>query len=432
VLAGTAFCWIIFLWLNKVASRSVAMTGLALLLFSPSLIHLSAEVRQYALLLCFTAAALYFLDCAFSEKSVRMMVLSFVALYLGLLTHYSALIFALSIGIYALFRLHRGGTARVAATWIVGQVLAAALCVFLYSTHISRLKSSGQPLEIETWLTSSIYHPGHDHPVFFAIRTTIRLFHFLFSQGAIGVLGFLCFLIGVAGLWMGEGRFPAVPGKPGSRQLGLLLALPLAINCTLGITGLYPYGGTRHNAILAGFAMSGIAIAFSRWTDREHWQRPLILTLALVLIVCNVFPNPTGAYIQPRNQSKKLMEDSLQFVRQEIPPGSVLLTDNGGGLSFSYYLCHRRVVQYEPPFQPFLQSDCGGLHVITPAPNLNAIPDRSALSVTDAYVRANPMAQIWLFQAGWIAGREDIQRTLLKTGCQDPRRFGQNILVCKL
>ena len=30
VLAGTAFCWITFLWLNKVANRSTALTGFAL------------------------------------------------------------------------------------------------------------------------------------------------------------------------------------------------------------------------------------------------------------------------------------------------------------------------------------------------------------------------------------------------------------------
>ena len=432
VLAGTAFCWITFLWLNKVASRSAALTGLALLLFSPSLIRLSAEVRQYALLLCFSAIALYFLERAFSEKSANMMLLSLAALYLALLTHYSALIFALSIGIYALIRLYRGTTARVTITWIIGEVVALALCIFLYATHIARLNSSGQPLEIETWLASSIYHPGHDHVAVFVFRTTIRLFHFLFSQGAIGVLGLVCFLIGVTGLWIGERRCASASGKPSSRQLGLLLVLPFVINCALALAGLYPYGGTRHNALLAGFAMSGIAIGLSRWTDHERWGKKLVLVLALVLVICSVFPSPTGAYIQPRNQSRKLMEESVEFMHQQIPPGSVLFTDNGGGLSLSYYFCHQRVIQYELPFQPFLQSNCSGLHVITPAPNFKTLPDRSALSAIDPYVRATPAAQIWFFQAGWIAGKEDIRRTLLQTGCHDPRRFGQNILLCQL
>jgi hypothetical protein len=158
----------------------------------------------------------------------------------------------------------------------------------------------------------------------------------------------------------------------------------------------------------------------------------LVLALALILVICNVFPNPTGAYIQPRNQSKKLMEESLQFVRQRIPPGSVLFTDNGGGLSLSYYFCHQRVVQYQLPFQPFLQSDCNGLHVVTPAPNFKTLADRAILSALDPVTLANPAAQIWFFQAGWIAGKDDIPRSLRQTGCHDPRMFGQNILLCRL
>ena len=160
VLAGTAFCWIMFLWLGKVASRAAALTVLALLLFSPSLIYLSSEVRQYAFLLLFSAAALYFLERALSENSAGMMLLSSIAFYLALLTHYSSLIFALSAGIYGLIRLYRrnpsgGKGGAMLITWIGGQVFALVLCVFLYVTHLSRLKSSGQPLEMETWLSSS-------------------------------------------------------------------------------------------------------------------------------------------------------------------------------------------------------------------------------------------------------------------------------------
>jgi 4-amino-4-deoxy-L-arabinose transferase-like glycosyltransferase len=436
VLAGTVFCWITYLWLTRVASRSAGLIVLALLLFSPPLIHLSSEVRQYSFLLLFCAAALYFLERALSENSARMMLFSSLALCLALLTHYSSLIFALGAGIYALTRLYRRNpsgekTGAMLMTWAVGQAVAVALCVFLYVTHLARLKHSGQPLEIETWLSSSIYHPGHDHGVVFILRTTIRLFHFLFSQGAVGVVGLLIFLIGVVGLCAGAHRFAASNGKPSSRQLALLLMLPLAINCAMAIAGIYPYGGTRHNAVLAGFAMSGIAIGLSRWTVREARGRPLALSLGLALVICNVFPNPTGAYIQPRNQNRKFMKEAVEFMRREIPPGSVLFTDNGGGLSLSYYLCQRRVIQYELPFQPFLQSDCGGLQVITPAPDFKVLPNRSALGEIDRRATKAP-PQIWFFQAGWIAGKEDIRRTLLETGCRDPHKFGQNIQMCQL
>lgn len=432
VLAGTAFCCMMFLWLNKVTNRFTALAGLALLLFSPSLIYLSSEVRQYSLLLCFSASALYFLECALSESSVGMVVLSFIALDLALLTHYSALIFALATAIYALFRMHRASPARVAIAWIVGQLAALALCGFLYATHVSQLRSAGMPQEIsDTWLRASIYHPGHDHLAVFVFRNTIRVFHFLFSQGAIGALGFACFLIAAARLWTGDRGISPASGKPSSRQIGLLLVLPFVINCLLGLAGLYPYGGTRHNAVLAGFAMSGIAIGYARWTGRGKRATPFILALALV--ICNLFPNPMGPYIQPKNQDRKLMEESVQFIRHQIPPGSFLFTDNGGGLSLSYYLCAKNVVQYEEPFQPFLQSNCSGYQVITPAPIFEAGPDRAKLKSIESYVRATPRVQMWFFQAGWIVDKEhDFQALAQQIGCHDSQKFGRNILLCQL
>ena len=99
LLTGTAFCWIMFLWLRRVADRATALAGLTLFLFAPSLITLSAEVRQYSLLLFVAASSLYFLERALEENSPRMMLLSSCALYLALLSHYSSLIFALAIGV---------------------------------------------------------------------------------------------------------------------------------------------------------------------------------------------------------------------------------------------------------------------------------------------------------------------------------------------
>src|SRR5690349_23409316 len=48
VLAATAFCWLMFLWVREMTGRVAAVYALALLAFSPSLISLAAEIRQYA------------------------------------------------------------------------------------------------------------------------------------------------------------------------------------------------------------------------------------------------------------------------------------------------------------------------------------------------------------------------------------------------
>src|SRR5438034_5607371 len=140
LITGTAFCWMMFLWLRRVADKATALAGLTLFLFAPSLITLSAEVRQYSLLLFFAASSLYFLERALEENSARMMLLSSCALYLALLSHYSSLIFALAIGVYALVRFlaaqERGALLGI---WIVGQLGAVTLCAFLIFTHVLKI-----------------------------------------------------------------------------------------------------------------------------------------------------------------------------------------------------------------------------------------------------------------------------------------------------
>ncbi len=87
VLAGTAFCWLTYSWLKQVTDRSTAFLGLLLLSFAPSLIELSAEVRQYALLLFFVAACLWLSERAIRSDSWLLMVLFSLCLYGALLTH---------------------------------------------------------------------------------------------------------------------------------------------------------------------------------------------------------------------------------------------------------------------------------------------------------------------------------------------------------
>ena len=69
VLAGTAFCWLNYLWIKKLFGKAAAGIGVILCTFSPAMIALSAELRAYALLLFCIGGALYFLSRAFDEKA---------------------------------------------------------------------------------------------------------------------------------------------------------------------------------------------------------------------------------------------------------------------------------------------------------------------------------------------------------------------------
>jgi hypothetical protein len=290
VLAGTASCWIAYQWLKLVTDRSTAFIGLLILSLAPSLIGLSAEIRQYALLLFFMACCLYFSERALRENSLQFMILFSVSLYGTLLTHYSSLIFAFTVGVYMLVRLYLfGRSPRLLAAWICGQVGALILVAYFLVTHVAHLKETGMAQSIaETWLRRSIYHPGENNLAAFVTWQTVRVFTFLFSHGLVGTVVLLVFLAGIVFLLRGKRHWNQ--HGPTARELGLLIGLPFAVNCSVAVAGLYPYGGTRHNVFLALFAATGICIELAAWTPRRPWIKLFVVVAALA--VCNFFPAP--------------------------------------------------------------------------------------------------------------------------------------------
>ncbi len=430
VIAGIGFCWMTFLWLKRVVPRDTALVALILLLFSPSLILLSAEIRQYPLLLFFAATCLYFLERAFEKDSPAMLLLSFVALLLALLTHYSSLILALCAGIYAGLRfLRKPFHLRLLGTWITGQLIASGLVAFLFKSHISVLRASGMPEVIgDTYLRTSLFQPERDHWLTFIVRVSIRYFHYLFAQGTVGVLGLFFFLVGIWQLLVKrQGLLPNL-GSNSPRTFGVFLLSPLVLNCGLALIGVYPFGGTRHNSILAGFALSGAALGLSRLRIAGRWLKPGIVA---VLAICNLFPAPTGAYIQPANQRTVLMRDALHFVRHSIPQNSVIVTDNGGGLLLTYYLCDQPA--YPATLTMFVKLHCGGHQIVIPEPNAQGHLVASLQPPAAALYGLPPGTEVWVFEAGWItAGRQhDAGQEIRRVKCASPRQFGQNIFVCK-
>jgi hypothetical protein len=435
LFAGVFFCWVMFCWLKRVTDDSTALMGLVLLLFSPALILLSGEVRQYDLLLLFAASSLYFLDRAVEENSLALILWSCAALYLALLTHYSSLIFALTLGIYAIARF---SATRVRAGVIVA-LAAAQLCAlfmvaFMILHHVSRLKARGVPRVIaDTYLYRSLFHPGEEHALVFVARSNLRLFHYFFYQGAIGLLGLLLFAYGLFLLIKTRGQSSGTR-LPSPRQIAFLLCFPLVLNCGLALAQIYPYGGSRHDSYLAIFVMSGIALALAHWKPQRTWWKPV--ALAVILAACNLFPSPQGEYIRPQDENRRLMAKTVSSLRA-LPPGSIVFTDDQGGLLLSYYLCQSKVVQIEEnPFQPFMRAPCGQLSIITIDPDMwifraNTFPEVMK-NVQQTY-GLSPGTTLWLFQTGWFVDKEYALREELKAfGCTSPQNFGKNMFLCRV
>lgn len=430
VLAGMASCWLAYLWLKEITDRATAFMGLLLLSFAPALIGLSAEVRQYALLLSFMAGCLYLSERAIQENSRPLMVLFSLCLYGALLTHYSSLLFAFTMGIYMLLRLYPyRKRAGLFAVWVGGQIGALVLVCYFLVTHVARLRAMGMPQEIaETWLRRSIFHPGDHNVATFGAVQTLRVFTYLFSHGLVGTLALLAFLAGMVSFL--RRKTPRDKDGPTPRELALLFGLPFVVNCGAAIAGLYPYGGTRHNAFLAPFAVGGAALGLATWMPARLWAKSLVLVIALAL--CNFFPAPPPL-IRARNHSAVLMKNAVGYLRQSAPPGSVLLADYQSGLLLGYYACGHAIVEVFPQLQRFAKADCGPYTVITAGTqewrfNANDLPGQLA-NVAETF-GITPGTKVWLFDAGWITDLAPALST--ENRCSAPRTFGENIQICQL
>jgi hypothetical protein len=478
ILGGLAFCWITYKWMARLAHQRTAEIALPLLLFTPSLMWVSAEVRQYWLLLLFISLALYCFERAAAEQSLRWMIGFTLALDFALASHYSSLLFALTMGIYALIRLGSiPGNRKLLAACALGQLSALTEVGIFFKTHISLLKRSGLPQEIaDTWLRKSIFHPAEDHVISFLARDTIRLFRYLFGNGIVGAVALAVFALGMFLVFRkrgdkhiaaatcrqsagrpspprrGRGGLSTISGQAlgpaagllalrnfaSDNSTALLIVLPFAITVLAALAGVYPYGGTRHDLFLAPFAILAISIALTFWKIRPWIRSAAIL---FVMALANIFPSPAGPFIKPGDHSKSRMASAMAALRKN-PPGSVIFTDYEGGLMLSYYLCGHAAVQVVPPYQPFSRSSCGQLYVIAEAPSGSVIGQEWMFRASDFAQKSRqvvslyglqPDADLIIFRAGWTVKSDvELLNAFATLGCNAPERFGRNVLLCRI
>src|SRR5437667_1120266 len=193
ILAGTAFCGLAYRWFSMLFDQSGALIAFVFLLFLPSSIDLSTEVRQYALFLAFAIASAYLLEKALADNSVPAMLFSGICLWLAIGSHYSAFLFAAVLGVYAIDRMvKQRPPLKVFAAWEAGQVVALGLCYFLYVTQISTVrKIYAESSAMRGWMSSaylgnSYFTPGKINPLLFIFARSGGVFQYEFGQAVIG------------------------------------------------------------------------------------------------------------------------------------------------------------------------------------------------------------------------------------------------------
>jgi uncharacterized membrane protein len=438
VMAGTAFCWFFFQWLARVVGPVAGFIGLVLVALLPPEIALSAEVRQYALLLAFLASALYFFERALEENSAGWMASSLVCLYLGMLSHYSAFLFAAAFGVYALIRIFVDRVRfLVAITWCAGQVAALALAMLLYKVHLSRLGAGDSRTVLHGWMSEhylrrSYFESGHDNPVLFLIGHSFGVFQFFFGQLVVGDLAGLLFLVGVW-LFLSGRMSTANPSAP--RPAGAFLLLAFAITCGVSLAHLYPYGGTRQVAFLIIPAVAGVSVAVA-WIAGWRWGRGVGLALVM-LAACVVFGKARPPHMNRSDQSRTHMAAAMEFVRHNVPPSAPIFVDYQSSLILGNYLCQQQPISLDTSVAGFESFSCGGTRVIgTNYKGTWGFSSENFMSDWQWLVQTyslRPGEKVWIIQTGWgIDLPNDLRKHFAEFRELHEVSFGNNIKMFEL
>jgi len=438
VIAGTIFCWVFWKWLTSIFGRSVGWIGLVLACFLPSTIELSAEVRQYALFLLFSTSAAYLAERAFAEDSSSAMLLSSLCLYLAMLSHYSAFLFAAILGVYCILRIAtRHFSAKVVAGWAIGQMGAVALALFLYRTQLSTLGRNfpGSPTlrNFGDWfLKDFYYHPGRHNLASFIYHKSFGVFRFIFGQRTIGGAAAVGFLAAVIMLLRAKQNSETGIAL---RQLGIFLLLAFVLGCSAGIAGVYPYGRTRHSAFLIVFGIAGVSFLLARLASGRI-GRGVALTV-LVVAACQTFATLQEPDMLPRSgQQRSQMAQAMNFIHQQIPPTDLIFVPFATGLQMEYYLCDHKMVEIDQSVPGFRSFDCGGQQVISTDMHGRDFSAADFPGFWAEMVKAYdlpPGNTVWVIQAGWSGSLgDDLKRKFQEFAAIKPRSFGPHIGLFKI
>ena len=431
VIAGTVFCWLTWKWLTRIFGRRPGWIGFLLVAFLPPLIGLSAEVRQYALLLCFVAASAVCLEQALSENSARKMFLYAIFLCLAMVSHYSAPLFAGAIGLYSAMRLLRGRfAARLVASWIAAEASALGLLGFLYRVQISPLKDS-EMAEVakQTWMRNSYFQPGHDNPLLFLFARTFGVFQFVFGQNAIGDIAGLVFFAGLVLLFRRRAFLEHSPVSP--RLLAAFLLLPFVLNGATGLLDIYPYGGTRHSVFLVMFALGGTSLCLAHWAGKKV-ARGVGIAL-LIVASCHLFGAPHRPYMLRADQNRENMARATDAIRQRVPAGAPLFADSQTSFLLRRYMCPEPLMIAATSTPDLRTFRCAGHRVITTRREAMVISAAELLHLSDKIAQEGGLKageELWVFQAGFdvhLAG--DLPRAYPEPSSLQAESFGRNIAL---
>jgi hypothetical protein len=420
LLGSAAALWFAFRWLQRSASAAIAVAATAFLVFSPAMIATGAEARQYGLLMCFMCAGLYSLERSFSDCSRRWVAVFAASLYGAILSHYTAAWVTLTLGVYALVRAWSDRPPRpVVAAWVVSQLGAAALYSWLYTVHLSIMRGGGiEATAINGWLKYQYYRPGAEDPAGFVGRGLDGAFAYLAGGPRLGVAAVLLF---VAGLMIIVVR----PPNGMRRDFALLLGLPVVFGLIGALSGLLPFGSTRHMSYLLPFIAAGAAVSVATLLRGQ-----LALTVLAVLVGGPLWVSHT----QPANAVGKMpardMKAVLAYLDAAMPVEAVLFTDGQTHLVLTYYLQPDEVGLRLRSGPGVNDTQFGRFRIVSLPQSWSFRDDnvtKDALQVSQA-LGLERGAPLWIMTVGWPVG-ETVAKWLPAPAVVSEQRFGDISVV---
>jgi hypothetical protein len=402
MVAGSLFPLLLFFWVRRVAGNLAGIGVFLLLTLSPNLIALSAQLRSYTMALLFLAAALLVLEEGLARDRWQRMAAFSVLLWLCIASDYSMAFAVGGLGVYALLRLD-GSSRVVKAVWAAGQVVAMGLYGCLYVIQVRRFRGGSVETDAVTgWLRGAFPKPGGI--LVFPIANTAKQFKYLTGSAALGGIGFVLFAASIVLLWRAHR----------TRPVAALLVVPFVLSMAGAYIHLFPYGASRHTAVLGVLGAIGIA------TLLEDVPRRVGAALVLaMLVVGSLWQWEPSTEMFP--VSRKEIRQCVDYMQATIPSGTLVFADLAISQWLSYY-----AGDDQPPPPPdtrrFIESLAGGKWRL-------AMKDyqydsreqyRAALEAFRRQYGLAPNETVWVLDGGW---------TMMSGQPDDGRPFSQAMRV---
>lgn len=392
LIGGTAALWFTFAWMRDSLGEISALGGLGFMALSSAAISASTEVREYGLLLFFVCAALYVTERTFTERSMNWAICQGLMLLGALLTDYTALVVLASLGLYVLLRAFLDRVPRrIFITFVLTQLVLAAVLGWLYFVHIHRLIPSGA--DAKSYLGTYYYGAARETLLAFVWKSLTGTFVYETGARRLAVLFMLAFLAGIAALIAGRTKAP--------KLLPLLVISPFIVGFAAAAFKVFPFAGSRHQAYLLPFLAAGLSAGLA-WLPRRR--------AVTVLLVCAVIAPPlwiarTTPDNNPHIMPKRDMTAAIEFVRRTVPAGSPLFVDYDTRGVLSYYLGRNDASSDTLRSESVVDERVGGYRLVVPWIHSAAFhPDNALQQVIESArtLGVPPREPLWVVSVTWV------------------------------